>query len=103
MVLNGLRKKVDFWCLQTILLCTVGELAGGGSMAVAPGLLLANTGQMTNWSGDLCPGLQKICFLSENQIKCVCQNARILGKIDNAPIIQILIYHQILVSLTYDI
>ena len=33
--------KIDqrmFWSLQTILLCIVGEIAGGGSMAVAEGV-----------------------------------------------------------------
>ena len=42
-------------------------------------------------------------FLSWNQINCVCQNARISAKTDNAPIIQISIYHRILVSLRYGI
>ena len=39
---NGLKlprgKKLIAWSLQTILLCIVGELAGGGSMPVAVGV-----------------------------------------------------------------
>ena len=49
------------------------------------------------------PGSRKYIFLSGNQMNCVYQNKRISSKTGNALIIQISIYHQMLVSLRYDI